>query len=618
MGRDIILGISAYYHDSAATLIINGEIIAAVQEERFSRIKNDNSFPGHAIEFILNEAGINPSQLRKIAFYDKPFIKFERLLETYHAFAPKGLKSFITAIPIWISEKIFFKNMLRKELNRLGFDQFQLYFPEHHLSHSASAFFPSPFEKAAILTIDGVGEWATTTIGIGSGNKIQILKELHFPHSLGLFYSAFTAYCGFKVNSGEYKLMGLSPYGNSNSENYQKFKQKIIDNLIDIREDGSFLLNMEYFEFATGLKMYNQKKWEQLFGIASLKFDSTLDQVYADLALAAQSVVEDVVFKLVRTTRELTNQENIVLAGGVALNSVVNGKLKREKIFKNQWIQPASGDAGGSLGAALSVYYIGDKNKRIVQIPDSMNNASLGPSFTSHQIEVVLKKYGAIFHNYCDNKESFLESLANLLEQGNVVGWFQGRMEFGPRALGYRSILANPMNEKMQQKLNLKIKKRESFRPFAPIVLYEDVCKYFEQDDETPYMLHVMPVRKKIMGEIPQDFASWTMKDKLMYPKGLLPAITHVDGSARVQTISKSRNKKLYELLLAFKKITGTGVLVNTSFNERGEPIVCTPDDAFKSFMRTEMDILAIEDYILFKKEQVIGVKQFEEDFKLD
>jgi carbamoyltransferase len=618
MERDIILGISAYYHDSAATLIINGEIIAAAQEERFSRIKNDASFPKHAIEFILSEAGITASQLRKIAFYDKPFVKFERLLETYHAFAPKGLKSFITAIPSWISEKIFFKKLLRKELKNLGFDQFQLYFPEHHLSHSASAFFPSPFEQAAILTIDGVGEWATTTIGIGTGNKIQILKELHFPHSLGLFYSAFTAYCGFKVNSGEYKLMGLSPYGNVNSDNYQKFKQNIIDKLIDIREDGSFLLNMEYFEFATGLKMYNQKKWEQLFGFGPLKLDSTLEQVHADLALAAQHVVEDVVFKLVRTTRELTNQENIVLAGGVALNSVANGKLKIKKIFKHQWIQPAAGDAGGSLGAALAVYYIGDEHERIVQYPDSMKNASLGPSFMSYQIEAVLKKYGAVFHNYSDNKEKFFENVANLLKQGNVVGWFQGRMEFGPRALGYRSILANPMNEKMQQKLNLKIKKRESFRPFAPIVLAEDVCNYFEQEDETPYMLHVMPVKKEILGEIPGGFASWAMKDKLKYSKGLFPAVTHVDGSARVQTISNNRNKKLYELLLAFKKITGSAVLVNTSFNERGEPIVCTPDDAFKSFMRTEMDILAIGNYVLYKKEQVIQLEQFEESFKLD
>lgn len=618
MEREIILGISAYYHDSAAALIIDGEIIAAAQEERFSRIKNDSSFPKQAIEFVLDEAGITPSQLNKIAFYDKPFIKFERLLETYHAFAPKGLKSFITAIPVWVSEKIFFKKMLRKELKSIGFDQFQLYFPEHHLSHSASAFFPSPFEQAAILTIDGVGEWATTTIGVGSGNNIQILKELHFPHSLGLFYSAFTAYCGFKVNSGEYKLMGLSPYGDSNSENYRKFRQNIFENVIDIRDDGSFLLNMEYFEFATGLKMYNQKKWEQLFEIAPLKLDSAVEQEHADLALAAQSVVEDVVFKLAKTTRELTNQENIVLAGGVALNSVANGKLKRKKIFKNQWIQPAAGDAGGSLGAALAVYYIGGKNERVFQNSDSMKNASLGPSFMSYQIEAVLKKQGAVFHNYSDNQGKFSESVANLLKQGNVVGWFQGRMEFGPRALGYRSILADPTNEKMQQKINLKIKKRESFRPFAPIVLAEDVANYFEQNEETPYMLHVTPVKKEILGKMPPDFASWAMKDKLMYPKGILPAVTHVDGSARIQTISEKRNEKLYNLLLAFKKITGTGVLVNTSFNERGEPIVCTPDDAFKSFMRTEMDVLAIGDYILLKKEQVVEPEKFEENFKLD
>lgn len=616
--KEVILGISAYYHDSAAALIIDGEIIAAVQEERFTRLKNDASFPRNSISYVLSEADISPTEVTKVAFYDKPFIKFERLLETYHAFAPKGLKSFLSALPVWISDKLFFKRLLRKEFKKLGFQQYKLYFPEHHLSHAASAFFPSPFNNAAILTIDGVGEWTTTAIGVGDGHSINVLKELHFPHSLGLLYSAVTAYCGFKVNSGEYKLMGLAPYGNAQSNNYKKFKQSITKELIDIREDGSFLLNMSYFEFATGLKMYNEKKWSNLFGIDPLPLGAQPKQEYADLALAIQHVVEEIVLKLAKTAQELTGATNLVLAGGVALNSVANGKLRAKKIFEKQWIQPAAGDAGGSVGAALAVHYIVKGNNRQTVQPDAMKNASLGPSFTSSQIEGVFKKYGAVYENWTAQSDNLNDKIAELIKEGNVVGWFKGRMEFGPRALGYRSILADPGNENMQKKLNLKIKKREGFRPFAPIVLKEDVSTYFKQDAETPYMLHVVPVKEEIIGDLPADFSTRNMTDKLKHPKGILPAVTHVDGSARVQTVSKERNYKLYDLLKEYKKVTGIGVLINTSFNERGEPIVCTPDDAFKSFMRTEMDILVVENFLLFKGEQSISIDEFTKDFKLD
>jgi len=616
--ENVILGISAYYHDSAAALIINGDIVAAAQEERFSRIKNDSSFPKHAIRFVLNEAGIEVSQITKIAFYDKPFIKFERLLETYHAFAPRGLKSFISAIPVWISEKLFFKKMLKDELKKLGATHFKLFFPEHHLSHAASAFYPSPFEEAAILTLDGVGEWTTTAIGVGKGNSISLLKELHFPHSLGLLYSAFTAYCGFKVNSGEYKLMGLAPYGNAKGDDYLSFRQKIEKELIDLREDGSFLLNMNYFDFATGLRMYNQQRWLKLFGFEALPLNAVAEQKYADLALAVQHVVEKIILKLAKTTKELTGLENIVLAGGVALNSVANGKLRRSNLFAKQWIQPAAGDAGGALGAALAVHHIVDKKERSAKGADAMRNASLGPAFRHDEVEAVLKKYGSVYQNWCGDQKELNRKLAELIKEGNVVGWFQGRMEFGPRALGYRSILADPTNEEMQQKLNLKIKKRESFRPFAPIVLKEDVQAYFEQKDESPYMLHVAPVKKEICGEFPLEFVTWQLTEKLKYKKGLLPAVTHVDGSARVQTVSKERNPKLHDLLSAYKELTGTGVLINTSFNERGEPIVCTPDDAFKSFMRTEMDVLVMEDYLIIKNEQSIDESLFEKEFNLD
>lgn len=615
---DIVLGISAYYHDSAAALIINGEVIAAAQEERFSRIKNDSSFPQKAILYVLSEVGIDPSEIKTIAFYDKPFLKFERLLETYHAFAPKGFRSFKIAIPVWIKEKLFFKRMLRKELKKIGAINYNLFFPEHHMSHAASAFFPSPFEEAAILTIDGVGEWATTTISKGSGNHIEIIKELHFPHSLGLLYSAFTAYCGFKVNSGEYKLMGLAPYGDIDSKALEEYKTKITDQLIDVREDGSFLLNMNYFEFATGLRMYNRDKWISLFGFDALLPDSTLDQKYADLALAIQQVTEEVILKLTKTAVELTGSDNLVMAGGVALNSVANEKIRQSGIAKEYWIQPAAGDAGGALGAALAVHYIENKNKRTVLLEDGMKNAALGPEFSRSNIEATLKKQGAVYVDFVDQFDQLVKEVAELLSNGNVVGWFQGRMEFGPRALGNRSILADPRNTEMQSRLNLKIKMREGFRPFAPIVLEEEANLYFDLVGKSPYMQYVTHVNDQINSETPTGFSSWSIQNKLDYPKGDLPAITHVDGSARVQTVSKKTNNCLFNLLSEFKKITNVGVLINTSFNERGEPIVCTPDDAFKTFMRTGMDVLVIGDFLILKKDQILKSEEFEKEIVLD
>lgn len=615
---EIILGISAFYHDSSAALLINGDVVTAAQEERFTRIKNDAAFPKNAILFVLNEAGILPEEITEIAFYDKPFIKFERLLETYHAFAPKGLKSFVTALPVWMKEKLFFKKLLRNEFKKVGIKNARFYFPEHHVSHAASAFYLSPFNDAAILTIDGVGEWTTTAIALGEGNSLKFLKEIHFPHSLGLIYSAFTAYCGFRVNSGEYKLMGLAPYGNSDSENYKKYRAAISQYLIHVRPDGSFLLNMDYFDFATGLRMYKRSKWESIFGIAPLEKDETPRQEQADMALAIQHVVENIILKLAETTRQLTGKINIVLAGGVALNSVANGKLRKSGLFEKQWIVPAAGDAGGALGAALAVHHIVKNKPRVVQETDAMKNASLGPCFTNHQVEAVLQKYDAVYTKIDSLKPEFYSKISELLQNEKVVGWFQGRMEFGPRALGYRSILADARSTKMQKVLNLKIKKREGFRPFAPIVLKEDAQFYFDIDFETPYMLHVVPVKKEVAGKWPADFSTKTMEEKLAYPKGKLPAITHVDGSARVQTVSENRNPKLHRLLIEFKNQTGVGVLINTSFNERGEPIVCTPDDAFKSFMRTEMDVLVIEDFVLLKSEQITHSKPFENQFKPD
>ena len=615
-----ILGISAYYHDSAAALIFEGEIIAAAQEERFTRKKHDPSFPHQAIKYVLSEASITLDDVEVISFYDKPFIKFERLLETYHAFAPKGLISFLTAIPIWIKEKLFFKKMLRDELKKFTSKKIQILFPEHHLSHAASAFYPSPFKEAAILTIDGVGEWATTTIGYAKDNQIKIIKELHFPHSLGLLYSAFTYYTGFRVNSGEYKLMGLAPYGNSASAQLKYFKEIILKELVDIREDGSLLLNMKYFNFATGLQMTNDKKWTKLFGVPPRSEEMPITQEYMNLALAIQQITEEVVIKLAETAKRLTNSENLVMAGGVALNSVANGKLLKTNLFKNIWIQPAAGDAGGALGAAYLAWYVWKGEKRVkIDSPDSMKGAFLGPEFSEKNILAVVRKYQASF-NYHEQFNDLTAYTATKISKGNVVGWFQGRMEYGPRALGNRSILGDARNPDMQKKMNLKIKYREGFRPFAPTVLEEDINEYFDISCPSPYMLHVIPVLDKRLIQLPENFKNMELYERLYTLRSDVPAITHIDNSARIQSVHKNTNFKYWRLINEFKSQTGYGVIVNTSFNVRGEPIVCAPDDAFRCFMRTEMDYLVMGNYIFDKKMQtnLKNDSNWKEEFKLD
>lgn len=615
-----ILGLSAFYHDSAAALIIDGKIVAAAQEERFSRKKHDASFPGHATAYVLAEAGLKTDDLTAVAFYDKPFLKFERLLETYHAFAPRGLASFTSAIPVWIKEKLFMKSMLRHELARLGDSKAPLLFPEHHLSHAASAFYPSQFDEAAILTIDGVGEWATTTLGHGQDNRITVLNELHFPHSLGLLYSAFTYYVGFKVNSGEYKLMGLAPYGNPGASQTLDFKKKILTNLVDLRDDGSILLNMDYFNYATGLQMCRDKKWCELFGIARRAPNSEITQEYANMALAIQRVTEEIVLRIARTAHEMTKSSRLVLAGGVALNSVANGKLTGSTPFQEIWIQPAAGDAGGALGAALAAWHIWLGNKRDrFDDRDGMQGAYLGPAFGWQQANNLTYKYDAVYEHYQDFAV-LATQVAELLARGKVVGWFQGRMEFGPRALGNRSILGDARDPEMQKKMNLKIKHREGFRPFAPAVLEEDISAYFELDHPSPYMLLVASVAPERRNPLPENFAELSLYDKLYYQRSDLPAITHVDYSARLQSVNKETNPRFWQLLNAFKQKTGYGVLINTSFNVRGEPIVCTPDDAYRCFMRTEMDYLVIEDCLFAKAQQperlreTLATESFEED----
>jgi carbamoyltransferase len=615
-----ILGISAYYHDSSATIIIDGEIIAAAQEERFTREKQDSSFPINAVKYVLGESGLDYDDLTAIAFYDKPFIKFERLLETYHAFTPKGAVSFLSAIPIWIKDKLFMKRILREELNKLGAKKIPILFPEHHLSHAASAFYPSPFENAAILTIDGVGEWSTTTIGYGEGNQIKMIKELHFPHSLGLLYSAFTYYIGFKVNSGEYKLMGLAPYGNSNAQQTKDYKQKILDQLVDIRKDGSFLLNMSYFKFATGLQMTDDKRWTNLFGIPPRNPESEISQDYMNMALAIQQITEDIVLKLAKTAKELTKSDYLVMAGGVALNSVANGKLLGLKLFKDIWIQPAAGDAGGSLGAAYLGWHLWKGEKRYVNNKlDAMKGAYLGPEFHNKDTIGVIRKYNAKYEHF-EEFDHLAKIVAERISKGNVVGWFQGRMEFGPRALGNRSILGDARNPKMQKKMNLKIKYREGFRPFAPSVLEEDISKYFDMDRPSPYMLNVIPVQQKWLRSLPHDYHEKTLYDRLYQLRSDIPAVTHVDLSARIQSVNKKTNPKFWNLINEFKNQTGFGLLVNTSFNVRGEPIVCTPDDAFRCFMRTEMDYLVIGNYLFTKRNQEKSLNDsiWKKEFKMD
>lgn len=605
-----ILGISAYYHDSAAALIIDGEIIAAAHEERFTRKKHDPSFPVHAARYVLEEGGIKLSDLTAVAFYDKPYIKFERLLETYHAFAPKGFQSFLSAIPVWIKEKLFMKKLLHEELAKLGKGKVPVFFPEHHLSHAASAFYPSPFDEAAILTIDGVGEWATSTICHGKGNTIKILKELDFPHSVGLLYSAFTYYSGFKVNSGEYKLMGLAPYGIADDPETKKFIDIIYNELAEVKPDGSLLLNMKYFKFATGLKMTDDKKWEQLFGIPPRKEETPINQSYMNMAMAIQVVTEDIVLKLAKATKELTGVENLVMAGGVALNSVANGKILAQNIFKDIWIQPAAGDAGGAVGSALAVWYISKNNERkTLTSPDAMKGAYLGPEFSNRQIEMTARNYNAEFEFYKEFN-TLAATTARLLDEGKVVGWFQGRMEYGPRALGNRSILGDARNPEMQKKMNLKIKYREGFRPFAPTVLEEDMGVFFEIDKPSPYMLLVIPVKNERRKPEPENYDRMDLYPRLYHLRSDVPAITHIDYSARIQSLNKNTNPRYWTVINEFKKLTGYGVIVNTSFNVRGEPIVCTPDDAFRCFMRTEMDYLVMGDFLFDKQKQ----KKLEDD----
>lgn len=618
--KNAILGISAYYHDSAAAILIDGKIVAAAQEERFTRKKHDSSFPVNACRYVLQEAGLEYKDLTAVSFYDKPFLKFERLLETYHAFAPSGFTSFVSAIPVWIKEKLFMRKLLADHLAELGEGKVPVFYPEHHLSHAASAFYPSPFDDAAILTIDGVGEWATTTISHGRGKDIEILKELQFPHSVGLLYSAFTYYTGFAVNSGEYKLMGLAPYGNPDSPRTAEFKKKTLDVLVDVRKDGSILLNMDYFEYATGLKMANEAKWEELFGVPRRKAESEISQDYMDMALAIQQITEEVVLRLACTARELTNSKYLVLAGGVALNCVANGKILRADIFKDLWIQPAAGDAGGAVGAAYAVWHIHQGNERHTNgHGDSTQGSYLGPEFSDKEIYRTLKKYEAKGHYYGDFEKLAADTAARLAE-GNVVGWFQGRMEFGPRALGNRSILGDPRNPEMQKKLNLKIKYREGFRPFAPSVLEENIGDYFELDRPSPYMLLVAPIRQDKQIPLPDGYHDRPLYDRLYFLRSDLPSITHIDYSARIQSVSSETNPRYWELIQEFKKLTGYGVIVNTSFNVRGEPIVCTPDDAYRCFMRTEMDYLVVGNYLFDKREQpaLADKADWRTEFKLD
>lgn len=619
----IILGISAFYHDSAAAIIEDGVIIAAAQEERFTRKKHDPGFPSNAVAFCLEYAGTTLNQLDAIVFYDKPLLKFERLLETYYAFAPKGIRSFITAMPVWIKEKMFLKRVIKEELEKLGYDRkkpVQMLFPEHHLSHAASAYYPSPYEKAAIMTVDGVGEWATASICLGEGKDITILKELRFPHSLGLLYSAFTYFLGFRVNSGEYKLMGLAPYGDPVSPDVDRYLEIIKRELIELKPDGSVWLNQSYFDYATGLKMVNEEKWEALFGFKKRNPEDSLDAVHCNLGLAIQRLTEESMILMAEEAKRLTGADNLCLAGGVALNCVSNGKLQKSGVFKDVYIQPAAGDAGGALGAALAAYHIYFQKERIVDWkPDAMKGSYLGPIFSDLDVELTAKKYKAAYTHY-DDFGALSEEVAKILAEGNVVGWVQGRMEFGPRALGGRSILGDPRNAEMQKKLNLKIKYRESFRPFAPSVLAEDVQDYFDYEGISPYMLLVHPVAESRRNPVPEGYNAADVREKLYFLRSDLPSITHIDYSARIQTVHKETNPRYHQLISAFKELTGYGVVVNTSFNVRGEPIVHTPNDAYRCFMRTEMDYLVVGNYVFSKTEQPEWMEKdnWKEEFVLD
>ena len=609
-----ILGISAYYHDSAASLIVDGKIISAAQEERFTRKKHDSSFPRNAIQFCINESNIQLSDLDYIVFYEKPLIKFERLLETYISFAPKGFKSFLMAMPVWLKEKLYLKSVLKKELTNFdGVDKSNLpdlLFSQHHLSHAASAFFPSPFNKAAVLCLDGVGEWSSSTVWIGEDNNLTPKWEIHFPHSLGLLYSAFTYFTGFKVNSGEYKLMGLAPYGEP------KYYDLILENLIDLKEDGTFKLDMSYFNYAVGLTM-TSKRFNKLFNSEPRKPEEALTQHQMDIAASIQKVTEEVVIRLCKTIKKEFDVDYLCLAGGVALNCVANGKLLRSNIFKDIWIQPAAGDAGGALGAAQSVWYQYLNNSRTPDSPDSMRGSYLGSIFDDEEIKEVLDSYDAKYEIIQD--DHYENKVANILADGKVVGWMQGAMEFGPRALGSRSILGDPRNEEMQTTMNLKIKYRESFRPFAPIILDEEVNNFFEHEGSSPYMLIVADIKKELRKELDDKQKQLFGIDKLKIPRSTLPAITHVDYSARLQTVHNDTNPKMHKLLKEFKKVTNCPVLVNTSFNVRGEPIVNTPEDAYRCFMRTEMDYLAIGGFLLNKTDQPEWESDdWQDEFELD
>lgn len=609
-----ILGLSSYYHDSAACLVVDGEIVAAAQEERFTRKKHDAAFPVQSIKYCLQEAKIGPADLDYVVFYDKPFLKFERLLETYLAFAPKGFNSFATSLPVWLKDKLFqkamiidaFKDAFGKEIDWTS----KLLFSEHHLSHASSAFFPSPFEEAAVLTMDGVGEWTTTSLAIGAGNMLSVNKEIHFPHSLGLLYSAFTYYTGFKVNSGEYKVMGLAPYGEP------KYAKLIKDHLIDIKEDGSFHMDMSYFNYCTGLTMTNDK-FAALFGGPVRQSEGALTQREMDLAASVQSVTEEVVIKLAKGIRKSTGQKNLCLAGGVALNCVANGKLLRENVFDNIWVQPASGDAGGAIGAALGAYHLMLDEPRTVHSADAMKGSYLGPMYAQHDILQRLKAAGAVFTEV--NENDMIAETAQALADGKAVGWHQGRMEFGPRALGGRSIIADPRSPSVQKQLNLKVKYRESFRPFAPSVLVEHASKWFDLDGDSPYMLLVADVHKNKQVAMNEEQQKLFGIDKLNVPRSEIPAVTHVDYSARIQTVHEATNPKYHKLISKFYELTGCPVIVNTSFNVRGEPIVNTPEDAFHCLMGTEMEFLTVGNCILRKEDQDRALaKDYKNAYDLD
>ncbi len=610
-----ILGISAYYHDSAAALLRDGAVLAAAQEERFSRKKHDARFPRNAIDYCLSEGGIRLSDVDHVVFYDKPLVKFERLLETYLSYAPNGIRSFIAAMPIWLKEKLFLKTTLKRELAEIDGGKAselpKLLFAEHHQSHAASAFFFSPFEKAAVLCLDGVGEWATTSVWQGSGSALEPLWEIDFPHSLGLLYSAFTYFTGFRVNSGEYKLMGLAPYGTP------KYEEQIRSHLLDLKEDGTFRLDMRYFNYCTGLTMTNAR-FDELFDGPPRAPESEVTQREMDIAASIQAVTEDVVLRLARTVQKETGEDNLCLAGGVALNCVANGRVLREGPFKNIWVQPAAGDAGGALGAAAVAWFEYDDGDRAVNGSDAMQGSYLGPKFDDSEITTYLDSVNANYQRMPDDQ--LYSNLAEHLAQGNVVGWFQGRMEFGPRALGGRSIIGDPRSSEMQTVMNLKIKYRESFRPFAPSVLADRVSDYFELDSASPYMLIVAPVQKGLRSELTEEQRSLFGIERLKVKRSSLPAITHVDYSARVQTVHEETNPRYHGLLKAFEAQTGCGVLVNTSFNVRGEPIVCTPEDAYRCFMRTEMDYLVLENFVLSKTEQPKWDKDesWKDEFELD